>query len=497
MNFNSLQFLIFLLVVLAAYWVMPKRLRWVLLLGASYYFYMSWNKKLIILIVATTLVSYAAGLILEKTRKEALRKAVMVITTVVCLGALVFFKYFNFLSENVVSLLNLFSLKIDYTPLDIVLPIGISFYTFQTLSYVIDVYRGTFKAERHLGYYALFICFFPQLVAGPIERPGDLIPQLKKEHFFNFNDFLCGLRIMLVGFFYKVAIADVVSIYVNRVFANAAEVTGLAVLLAGCLFAVQIYCDFAGYSEIAVGAARMMGIRITRNFNRPYMVRSCSDFFRRWHITLTRWFKDYVYYPLCRKHKGAAARIINTFVVFALCGLWHGADWTFVIWGLYNAVFICLERIINKRMALKHSKNGKGSGGRSRTILRAVMILMMLIPQAIIFRASNLKHMMILFTTLFTRWNVGNGYLSTTMKSLGANGFSVVQVVALVIGMVMIFDYGEIGREKPFIMPEGHEGDLTAARHVVIGVFVTIIIALSWLSLLSTGSASEFQYFQF
>ncbi|MBQ2069952.1 MAG: MBOAT family protein [Bacilli bacterium] len=288
MNFNSLAFLIFLPVVLLLYWVLPHRFRWVLLLVASYYFYMSWNPWLIFLILATTLVSYLSALFMGKSEKKGWKRFWLIFTIVVCIGSLIFFKYFNFLIKSATDFLNLFSLHINSFSLDIVLPIGISFYTFQTLSYVIDVYRGKFEAERHIGYYALFVCYFPQLVAGPIERPKDLIPQLKQEHRFDLDDFFVGLRILLVGFFYKCAVADVFGIFVNKAFADVSSGNTLSMFLTGFLFTIQMYCDFAGYSEIATGAARMMGVKLSRNFNRPYMCTSYSDFFRRWHITLTR-----------------------------------------------------------------------------------------------------------------------------------------------------------------------------------------------------------------
>ena len=292
MNFNSLHFLIFLIVVVLLYWLLPHKMRWALLLVASYYFYMSWNVWLVFLILGTTIVSYGAGILISKTNNGALKKFYLITTLVVCLGVLFFFKYFDFLMGSVIDFLNLFSMNLDDFALNLILPVGISFYTFQTLSYVIDVYAGKFEAEKHFGYYALFVCYFPQLVAGPIERPGDLLPQLKKEHKFSSDDMAAGLRIMLYGFFLKCVLADFFGIFVNNVFGNLDKANSLAVFSAGLLFVLQMFGDFAGYSLIATGTARMMGVKLSRNFDRPYLATSYTDNFQSCHIKLTPWIKD-------------------------------------------------------------------------------------------------------------------------------------------------------------------------------------------------------------
>ncbi len=344
MSFNSLHFLIFFALVLALYWVIPNRFRWILLLAASYYFYMSWNAVLVFLIAGTTLVSYGASIAIEKTKRVSIKKLLLALTLIVCLGTLVFFKYFNFLLKSAIDFLNLFSLNIDSFALDLLLPVGISFYTFQTLSYVIDVYRGDFKAEKHLGYYALYVSYFPQLVAGPIERPGDLLPQLRGEHKFNTDDLSAGFRIMLTGFFRKCVVADFCGIYVNNVYNNIDGANSLAVLIASALFCVQMYCDFAGYSEIALGAARMMGVRLTENFDRPYLAQSFTGFFRRWHITLTRWFTYYLYIPLGGNRQGTFRTYVNNFLTMLIGGLWHGAAWKFVFWGAMHGVGLAVNK---------------------------------------------------------------------------------------------------------------------------------------------------------
>ena len=499
MNFNSLQFLIFLPIVVTVYHLLPHKVRWIWLLAASYYFYMSWNALLIFLIVGTTLVSYGAGLLIEKSQKTGLKRLWLVITIVVCLGALVFFKYFDFLLGSVIDFLNLFAMNIKSFSLDLLLPIGISFYTFQTLSYVIDVYKGKIQAERHLGYYALFVSFFPQLVAGPIERPADLIPQLKAEHKFNWEDFSCGIRILAVGFFYKCVVADVLGIYVNRVFGNSDGANGLAVLVAGYLFVTQMYCDFAGYSEIATGAARLMGIKLSVNFYRPYLSQSYADFFRRWHITLTRWFTDYVYIPLGGNRKGLPRRILNTFIVFALCGLWHGANWTYVCWGLYAALFMSIETLIKRPIGGLLRKMGINTASKTIWVLRIIGTFMILIPAGIIFRADSLTQAGQMLGTLFSSWNIFSGnYFAAFIACTGITFFAAFQMLISMVCEIKLWHYSEIGRhKKDDLLVYGEELKYEQSRRTVVSVYTVIAIMLCWIALLSTGDASQFQYFQF
>ena len=333
MNFNSLHFLIYLPVVLIVYWLLPQKARWVWLLAASYYFYMSWNAWLVFLIAGTTGVSYAAALLIERTQSKRVKKFWLAATLVVCLGVLVFFKYFNFLLQSAIDFLNLFSMGIDSFALDILLPVGISFYTFQTLSYVIDVYRGDFRAEKHFGYYALFVSYFPQLVAGPIEKPGDLIPQLRAEHKLNGEDMAAGMRILLGGFFRKCVVADFCGIYVNNVFSRIGEADSLSILMAGGLFCIQMYCDFAGYTDIARGTAQLLGFDLLANFRRPYLADSVQDFWRRWHQSLSSWLRDYLYIPLGGSRKGRLRRAVNILFTFLVSGVWHGTGFHFLAWG--------------------------------------------------------------------------------------------------------------------------------------------------------------------
>lgn len=333
MNFNSLEYAAFLPIVFALYWALPHKFRWVLLLISSYYFYMSWNPRYVVLILFTTAVSYAAALLLEKYRNRASRNVILAGTLISCLGVLFFFKYFNFASESVAAVARYFSFSMQPITLKLLLPVGISFYTFQTLSYVIDVYRGEVKAERNFGIYAAFISFFPQLVAGPIERTANLLPQIKSEKKFDYDLAMHGARQMLWGFFKKVAVADVAATYVNTAYDTLHSCTGFDLCAAILFFSMQIYCDFSGYSDIAIGTAKLFGINLMTNFKSPYFSTSIKEFWSRWHISLSTWFRDYVYIPLGGSRCSKLRNSFNLLVTFLASGLWHGANWTFVVWG--------------------------------------------------------------------------------------------------------------------------------------------------------------------
>lgn len=331
MLFNSVSFAIFLPIVFLVYWVLPQNKKWILLLLASYYFYMSWNPKYVVLILLTTTVSYFAALGIEKAKNTKEKKTVLIIAVVFCLGVLFLFKYFNFFSESVILFLRLFSIQLHPLTLKILLPVGISFYTFQSLSYVIDVYRGSISAEKHFGIYATFISFFPQLVAGPIERSNNLLPQIKMHHEFDYSLAMDGIKLMMIGFYKKLVIADIVAVYVDQIYADVYSFKGFDLALVIFLFSMQIYCDFSGYSDIAIGTSKLFGINLMNNFMSPYFAISIKDFWSRWHISLSTWFKDYVYIPLGGNRCSMARRNANLLITFLLSGLWHGANWTYVL----------------------------------------------------------------------------------------------------------------------------------------------------------------------
>lgn len=490
MSFNSLVFLIFLAIVLLLYYILPQKIRWIMLLIASYIFYAYWDFYLIFLIVSTTLVSYIAGLLINKTENRAVKNTLLIFTLIVCIGSLVFFKYFNFLSGSVTSLVRLFGGTVDDFFLNIILPVGISFYTFQTLSYVIDVYRGTIEAEKHLGYYALFVSFFPQLVAGPIERPQDLIPQLKAEHKPEKDNLVQGFKILVAGFVKKVVIADTLAIYVNSVYnaVDFGQVTGLSVLLATMIFIVQIYCDFSGYADIATGCAKMMGIELTVNFDKPLSSESLSELWSRWNITLNSWFRDYIYLPLNYRAMGKKhikARIyLNLFIVFFLSGIWHGANWTFVIWGMYNGICQIIEGVLKKPKSAVSAK----PGARAFRIFRTQFILLF---GLVMFRSNTVGNAFIFLGKLFSDWGFTGQYFRDTVSLMGLDVVGAMTAVMLVVVMFSV--------DKLIIEPRG-KNVLGKEIAVSVGtgfIYLIWLIAIAWLLLISKGQSSGFIYFQF
>ena len=353
MIFNSLHFLVFFSIVLAAYYSVAQRFRWMLLLLASCYFYMVFIPKYILILFALILIDYTAGLVIENS-SGARRRTVLIVSLASNIGMLAFYKYFNFLNDNLSVLLSALHWRNSASNLDILLPIGLSFHTFQSMSYTIEVYRGNQRAERHLGFYALYVLFFPQLVAGPIERPQNLLHQFRRETPFDYDRVVDGLKLMLWGFFKKIVIADRLTVLVDRVYSAPGAHNGSELALATYFFAFQIYCDFSGYSDIAIGAAQTMGIGLMNNFNRPYFSKNISEFWKRWHISLSTWFKDYLYIPLGGNRTGRARWCFNLFVTFLISGLWHGANWTYLLWGALHGtylIFAILTQDLRARMA--------------------------------------------------------------------------------------------------------------------------------------------------
>lgn len=347
MLFNSLHFLIFFPVVLIIYYIIPDRIKYLWLLVSSYYFYMCWNARYALLILASTLITYISGLMLEKVKrteygdrkKEKLKKWVVAGSFAINLGILFYYKYINFTVALVTSAFEKINIHLNAPVFDIILPVGISFYTFQALSYTMDVYRDEIYAEKNFFRYALFVSFFPQLVAGPIERSKNLLKQLAVPQKFDFEKARDGVLLMIWGYFLKIVLADRIAIFVDTVYGDYKTFSGFYIVVATILFAVQIYCDFAGYSTIAKGAAEILGIDLVENFDAPYLSTSVADFWRRWHISLTSWFKDYLYIPLGGSRKGKLRKYINKMIVFLVSGLWHGASLSFVMWGGLNGLY--------------------------------------------------------------------------------------------------------------------------------------------------------------
>ncbi len=340
MLFNSLEFIIFFPIVVAAYFAIKPKYRWILLLIASYYFYMAWNYKYIVLIAISTTIDYLAGIKIYTSNNKKTRKALLLISLFANLGLLFFFKYFNFFGDSINFLFNKVNIFYNVPVYHYLLPVGISFYTFQTMSYTIDVYNGKQTPERHFGRFALFVSFFPQLVAGPIERSVNLLPQFRKDYDFNYERIKKGILLMVWGFFKKVVIADRLAEYVNLVYNHPHDYAGLHNIIATFFFSFQIYCDFSGYSDIAIGSAMIMGYTLMTNFRRPYLSLSVREFWSRWHISLSTWFRDYLYIPLGGNRVVKWRWYYNLFITFLISGLWHGAEWTFVIWGALHGFYL-------------------------------------------------------------------------------------------------------------------------------------------------------------
>ena len=402
MSFNSLSFILFFFTVLVLYYSIPYRFRWILLLTGSYYFYMCWKMEYIVLIAASTLVNYVSGLKMGQISNRSKRKPYLILSLVTSLGLLFAFKYFNFFNESIRQIFNKFNLAYHVPMLKVLLPVGISFYTFQALSYTVDVYRGRKDPERHIGVFALYIAFFPQLVAGPIERATNLLPQFRRNNDLDYQRARDGARLILWGLFKKVVVADTLAIYVNQVYNDVYAYQGLPLIIATYFFAFQIYCDFSGYSDIAIGVAKTMGYDLMNNFDRPYFAESIPEFWKRWHISLSTWFRDYLYIPLGGNRCSTIRRYFNLFVVFLISGLWHGANWTYVIWGALHGVWqivsVSMERFratYSSRVAEYEEKEGNrkllGTNGLGLKVIRIFITFHLVCFGWIFFRANSLS----------------------------------------------------------------------------------------------------------
>lgn len=434
MLFNSLPFLIFFPCVFVLYYALPFQLRKYMLLIASYYFYMCWKPEFIVLILLSTLVDYFCGL--GMVRYPERKKWLLAVSLAMNLGLLFFFKYLNFFGETLTALCRAVSIPFSAPALNIILPVGISFYTFQTLSYTLDVYRGKLEPERDFVTFALFVSFFPQLVAGPIEKATDLLPQLKEEHPFTYENAAWGAKLMVWGFFKKMVVADQLAVLiVDPVYQNLGKYEGGALVLATCAFAFQVYCDFGGYSDIARGAARMMGVDLMVNFKSPYFFsHSIGNYWQRNHISLSRWFTEYVYIPLGGSRKGRVKQYWFTTVTFFLSGLWHGAEWSFVVWGLLQAVYLNLERAFHR---------GKEPPKSPPLHLLAIVTTFALSCFSLIFfRAANIEEA--LYVVRHLLWGIGSPvlYVKTALSTLNP-GMIETAVLAGALLLLFLFDLAD------------------------------------------------------
>ena len=484
MLFNSFHFLVFFPIVVCIYYALPQKFRWILLLIASYYFYMSWKAEYIILIVVSTVVDFIAGLAIENADAKKKKKLWLFLSLFVNLGLLFTFKYWDFFNESIRETLNLFSIQFDPTTLKLLLPVGISFYTFQTLSYTIDIYYGKIKPIKHLGIFATYVSFFPQLVAGPIERAKHLIPQFYNKVVFEYERVKNGLLLMLWGFFVKIVIADRLAILVNTVYKHddahnyLLDHTGTSLFIASFFFMFQLYLDFSAYSNIAIGAARVLGFDLQSNFRRPYWATSISDFWHRWHISLSTWFRDYVYIPLGGNKRGVKRHLINLLITFVLSGVWHGASWNFVLWGLLNGLFLITQVFIDRR---KTSKKPKTSF--LKRLLQSALVMLLWGSSLIFFRAQTFDDAIYVFQNIsLTGWD--------NLYELGLTASEFKFVFYCLVG-IYILDY--IQEKKDLYK-------FLAGRNIVFrfAVYITAILMIIYLGAYGEDvSDNQFLYFQF
>lgn len=482
MSFVSLQFLIFFPIVVGLYFLIPHRFRWALLLFASYYFYMSWKPVYVILILLSTIVTYASGLLMARTEDKKLRKVYLFLSIVISLGILFFYKYFDFFNNTIVDLAGWIGLQWSTPQFSILLPIGISFYIFQSLSYSIDVYRGKKEPEKHFGIYALYVSFFPQLVAGPIERSTTLLPQFREKYSFDYERVVTGFQLMAWGFFKKVVVADGLALFVDRVYGNVYDFSGSTFVIISILFAFQIFADFSGYSDIAIGAARVMGFRLMKNFDRPYYAQSVQELWQRWHISLTQWFRDYVYIPLAlsKRHLGRKGLVYAILITFVITGVWHGAGWTFVIFGLLHGLAVMFDVLTKKKKQALAKKIPKRLFGAVNTLYVFIFWCFSLI----FFRAQNMADAWYVLRQLFTAPE--HGWLLAT-KLVYVNmeyEFAIVLVGIAIIELVH------------FVERKGDIVTIVRKQKTVFRWMIYIALVVSIL-LFATYGATEFIYFQF
>ncbi len=396
MLFNSFHFVVFFGIVTLLYFALAHKWRWGWLLLASCYFYMAFVPVYLLILAFTIAVDYAAGLLIERAQGTR-RKLWLLISLVANIGVLVFFKYYGFLYSNAGWLAEQLHGSNPLPALSILLPIGLSFHTFQAMSYTIEVYRGHQPAEKHFGIYALYVMFYPQLVAGPIERPQNLLPQFRELHVFDADRVFSGLKLMVWGLFKKLVIADRLGIYVDSAYNYHEQSSGVSLLLATFFFSFQIYCDFSGYTDIAIGAARVMGFNLMTNFRRPLLARSTADHWRRWHISLSTWFRDYVYFPMGGSRVKIPRMYVNLMVVFLISGLWHGANWTFVIWGGLNGLYVVLGHITRRPRHWCWSLTGIPRHHRLDTFFQIIITFSLIAFSRVFFRSENLDQALSIF----------------------------------------------------------------------------------------------------
>ena len=489
MLFNSLDFAIFFPIVFILYWILSKKVyfRNIHILASSYVFYGWWDWRFLFLIMISSFVDFYVGNQLSKTDDVKKRKIFLYISLLVNLGFLVYFKYANFFINTFVDSFTLFGKTLEVSTLNIILPVGISFYTFQTLSYTIDIYRKQLKPTKNPIAFFAFVSFFPQLVAGPIERASNLLPQFYKTYKFNYDQVKSGLLLIAFGLFKKMVIADRAALYVNQVYNNPGNYEGVETIIATVFFAFQIYCDFSGYSDIAIGVARTMGFNLMKNFDSPYLSKSITEFWRRWHISLSTWFKDYVYIPLGGSKHGKFKTYFNLFIVFLVSGLWHGAAMTFLIWGAVHGLIIVLEKSSYHKREILFQKLNINKTNFSNKLFFALITFTIVCFTWVFFRANSFIESKLIVSSFFR-----NNYYELFGDNLYLIGFDKNEFIVLVLSILILFVFEmfhkknkviEILNKQPFFFRWSFYF-LIAISIVLFGVY-------------GNNVASEFIYFQF
>jgi len=477
MLFNSIDFVIFLPIVFILYWFTNTNLRFqnILLLASSYFFYACWDWRFLFLLIFSTLLDYYTGLKMSETKNQMKKKKWFWLSIVVNLGFLGVFKYSNFFTQSFADAISHLGLQVNPWTLNVILPVGISFYTFHGLSYVIDTYNDRIKAEKNFIDYAVFVSFFPLLVAGPIERATHLLPQIKTKRVFDYAKAVNGMRQILWGLFKKIVIADNCAEYANMIFNNSADYSGSTLVLGAVFFAFQIYGDFSGYSDIALGTARLFGIELLRNFAFPYFSRDIAELWRRWHISLSSWFRDYLYIPLGGSKGETLMKVRNTFIIFLISGFWHGANWTFIVWGALNAIyFLPLLLTNNNRNNIESVAHGKLLP-TVKEFFQIVLTFALVVFAWIFFRAKTISHAIHYISGIFS-------------KSLFSFPTIRPYYLILLIAFLMLIEW--LGREQQYAIANLGLKWRKPFRHAL---YYAIIIALFWFA----GNEQQFIYFQF
>lgn len=482
MLFNSIDFAVFLPVVFLLYWFAAgKNLKTqnALIVVASYFFYGCWDWRFLSLILFSTLVDYASALLIQKENNRIKRKLFLFISIAVNLGFLGFFKYYQFFIDNFIAVFKLFGHHFEADSLSIILPVGISFYTFQTLSYTIDVYRRKLEPTRDFIAFAAFVSFFPQLVAGPIERATNLLPQFYGKRCFDFSKAVDGMRQILWGLFKKMVIADNCAGFANEIFNNSYQANGSTLLLGAVFFAFQIYGDFSGYSDIAIGTSRLFGFELMRNFNYPYFSRDIAEFWRRWHISLSTWFRDYLYIPLGGSRGNKLSQIRNTMIIFIISGFWHGANWTFIVWGALNALYFLPSLLSGKNRSHLDTVAAGKTFPTFKEFLAMLATFALTVIAWIFFRASDLNHAFDYLSGIFSVSLFAAPDITEKTQAMATFTF---------ILFLVIMEWR--GRETQYALANFQTGYSRLQRHIF---YYLIILLIFWYG----GKEQEFIYFQF